>query len=110
MDLFIDATPAIVEVLCQRDIFDFIPANANPQAQPAAAQKIDPGSLFGACLARNEAGSDDRGRYLSHDHAGSLLFRESLQWWNTVRQDKAFHVLYERERKQVEQAAANCTL
>ncbi len=34
--------------------------------------------------------------------------RTSLRWWDSVRQDKAFHVLYERERKQVEQAASRC--
>ncbi len=35
-------------------------------------------------------------------------YRTSLQWWEKLRQDKAYHVGYERERRQAAQAASKC--
>ena len=46
-DLFLDAFAAVMEVFVQSGVFDLIPAQPNPQAQPAAAQHVQRGGLFG---------------------------------------------------------------
>src|SRR3982074_3378441 len=61
LPLLLGAAAAIVEVFVETDEFDLVPADTDPEPEPAAAQRVEAGGLLG----------DQRGLTLRQDqHAG----------------------------------------